>query len=221
MQVVPAVVPRQVELDAVDGELALGDAVRKAADQRAHWVASGRVAREIVRPKGHVGRAFGTAANFDRRYSGAPRRDFHPQALAVGQRIKLNHGPVRHLAEDLLADRQTGGLRSKRFVRGKCSHTGREQETAEPQNGNESFDRHRKVPLTNKFRIEWLSTFGNPGWRLFLRWIHRGAETEVRAAVDGLDSPRFADQALCAGWPNSHRGSCESCPWRARRIVHR
>ena len=160
VQVVPAVVPRQVVLDAVDRELALGDAVRKAADQRADWVASGRVAREIVRPKGHIGHASarsGTSTEVIVAPCGVIFTRSPWLLVNVYSSTTVPSGilPKTSLPTVSPAARPADGL-------GKPLQAERQQKCAEPHRGNEGLDRHRNGSSHKQVRNWGISTFGNP-----------------------------------------------------------
>ncbi len=136
MQGVRAVVGRQGVLLAVEGELALGDAVGDAADGAAEVRVVAEIAFQVVEAEDDVGQLAVLVGDVQLGEGGAVGDDLGLGAAGVGEGEFLDHGAVRHLAE--LPLRGLGGL----GIGGDGSR-GTEGGRAD---GEQQFDKHVLAP---------------------------------------------------------------------------
>ena len=104
MQGVGAVVDRQRVFLAVERELALGDAVAVAADQRAEVRAVLDVIGQVVVAEHHVAEVAVAVGHLQEDDEAAVIADAGLGALVVAQRVEVHRGAVLRLAEGLHGD---------------------------------------------------------------------------------------------------------------------
>ena len=106
VQVVVAIVGREVEVAAVDREAPFRDAVAVAADDGAEVARPCEVALEVVESQRDVAEAARAIARADRHQDRAVRDRAHLRAVHVRQREDLDGGAVRRGAERRARDRR-------------------------------------------------------------------------------------------------------------------